>query len=221
MFDKERETHKWDRIFREPNVNTTFKHIDEYQEGLREIANSWKAQGIETILDLGCGVGRNALEFCKKGFKVVGMDISREALVTFNSHLDQENLTVNLVKGTNNTLPFSNESFDAILAVRSLQHGSLKNIRDSISEIARVLKPRGSIFVSVCGRYAMGRLRPNLVSTATRIGDNLYIPNEGWERGIIHYIFNKKVIYNLFKDFQMQNFWEDSEDYYCFLAYKK
>jgi len=118
-------------------------------------------------------------------------------------------------------LPFENESFDAILAIRTLQHGSLEDIKKGIDEMARILKPKGSVLVSVCGRYSKGKQRPNLVKTATKIGDNLYIPNYGREKGVVHYIFNKKNIKKLFCDFAIPKIWKDSEDYYCFLAYKK
>ena len=102
-----------------------------------------------------------------------------------------------------------------------LQHGSLEDVQTSIKEIARVLKPEGSAFITVCGRYSHGKTRPNLVKTATKIGNHLYIPNHGQEKGITHYIFNKKNINKMFSCFSVPKIWKDSDDYYCFLAYKK
>jgi len=61
MLSKEEETQdKWDHIFREPG-NAVYKNLGEYQEGLAEVINFWKMQGVKTVLDLGCGVGRNSL----------------------------------------------------------------------------------------------------------------------------------------------------------------
>lgn len=40
------------------------------------IIDMCKLNGIERILDLACGYGRHSLEFAKRGFEVVGVDIT-------------------------------------------------------------------------------------------------------------------------------------------------
>ncbi len=42
------------------------------------------------ILDLGCGTGRVAIPLARHGFKVTGLDLSREMLEIFNGKLDAE-----------------------------------------------------------------------------------------------------------------------------------
>jgi hypothetical protein len=46
-----------------------------------------------------------------------------------------------------------------------------------------------------------------------------YVPIEGGEMGLIHYLFNKELIRKEFKDFQIPKIWIDSEGrHYCFLG---
>jgi len=217
MANIEREMQKeWDNIYtgRDPAV---YKNHKTYQDGLMEVIKLWKTQGVETVLDLGCGIGRNSLQIKKNGFNVFGIDISLYALTLLDSNLH----TQNSVEGSFSNLPFADESFDAVLAARVLQHGSLESIQTGIKEISRILKPKGTTFVTVCGRFSHGEVRPNLIKTATKIKDRLYVPNYGQEKGVTHYIFNKKNIKKTFRNFSIPKIWKDSDDYYCFLAYKK
>ncbi|MBC8265399.1 MAG: class I SAM-dependent methyltransferase [Flavobacteriales bacterium] len=92
------------------------------------------------ILELGCGIGRNAM-FIKKHFNEVeyhGIDILSEEKV--DSFIDFQN--VNLEKSV---LPYETEYFDVIIFTHVLEH--LNNPLSLGSEINRVLKSGGKIYV--------------------------------------------------------------------------
>lgn len=42
------------------------------------LAKKWQEEGVHSILDLGCGLGRHALYFTQKGFKVTAVDLSAD-----------------------------------------------------------------------------------------------------------------------------------------------
>ncbi|MEK7072021.1 MAG: class I SAM-dependent methyltransferase, partial [Patescibacteria group bacterium] len=66
-------------------------------------------------------------------------------------------------------LPYNDNYFDAIVSVQVLQHGKEKDIKKSLKEVVRVLKPNGLIFITLCGRVSKGQVRFCLVKTAKKI----------------------------------------------------
>lgn len=95
------------------------------------------------VLDLGCGAGKNTKYLETKGFNVVGIDFSCQAL-----KLAQKAKTKSvLIQGDAARLPFKNKTFDFIIDVgcfHCLPPGIQDRARD---EILRVLKPKGLYFL--------------------------------------------------------------------------
>lgn len=97
------------------------------------------------VLDLACGSGRHSLELCRRGFEVVGADISPELLEIARSDATEQGLEAEFVEADLRELDFDAE-FDVVL---SLNDGAIgyfetdeENLR-SFGVIARSLKPGG------------------------------------------------------------------------------
>ena len=103
---------------------------------------------VSTLLDLGCGDGTNAQTLTKKGFKVTGLDISQEGLRIAQ---EKSNATF-LFHDIFTTLPFPNESFDAVLAYQSLNHAEKPKILTAFKEVSRVLKKDGLFLIRIANR---------------------------------------------------------------------
>lgn len=56
------------------------------------LINHLKLNGSEKILDVACGFGRHALVFAKRGFSVVGIDMSKEFIRQAQEHQEKEQL---------------------------------------------------------------------------------------------------------------------------------
>ncbi|MES1257335.1 MAG: class I SAM-dependent methyltransferase [Acidobacteriota bacterium] len=84
------------------------------------------------VLDLGCRSGSFSRDRYP-GVNVVG--------------LDRDPLSVPGVRADAAALPFADGSFDAIIANHSLEH--MDRLSEVLREIGRVVKPEGSLFVSV------------------------------------------------------------------------
>lgn len=95
------------------------------------------------VLDLGCGPGRKETDFRKACAFVVGCDytnaVARNAFVSAG------------LRGDAYKLPFKDESFDAVITDFVLEH--LEFADQAASEIARVLKPGGSLFFRTPNLY--------------------------------------------------------------------
>ncbi len=94
-----------------------------------------------TILDLGCGSGRDSLYFYDKGYKVVAVDPSTAMCSETRKRVPIE---VFLMRAED--IGFI-EKFDAVWACASLIHVARENMRATVSKIIQALKC-GGIFYS-------------------------------------------------------------------------
>jgi demethylmenaquinone methyltransferase/2-methoxy-6-polyprenyl-1,4-benzoquinol methylase len=100
----------------------------------------------ERILDVATGTGMVAAELLSRAScAVVGIDQSPEMLAAararFASHRD--GACVELVEGQAETLPFSEDSFDALTFTYLLRY--VEDPRATVRELARVVRPGGRV----------------------------------------------------------------------------
>lgn len=92
------------------------------------------------ILDLGCGTGISTRQLVRIG-EVVGCDI--DAVMLKHARLNKAK-NIKYVLGAAEKLPFKDKSFDAVTAFAAFHWFDNKK---ALSEIKRVLKPRGLFFI--------------------------------------------------------------------------
>ncbi|MGB4378475.1 MAG: class I SAM-dependent methyltransferase, partial [Limnochordia bacterium] len=63
------------------------------------------------ILDIGCGMGREAFALSDLGFSVVGIDISQEAITQVTELAGEAGYHIPFLHYDGHTLPFEDESF--------------------------------------------------------------------------------------------------------------
>lgn len=218
---------RWEDIFRNQEAYSYYS-LSEPHEDMDEISASFREHDVKKILDLGCGTGRNLFFLSMQGFEIHGIDLSKTAIAEIKKicgNIPERNRTGSEI-GLNtgdifSRLPFDDDCFDAIISVQALQHSDEKGIIYAISEIKRVLKPGGLIFITVCGRISRGIVRHCLVKTAKKISERTYIPTCGEEIGMTHFIYDKKTLLRHYSGFNIIRIWKDKRDYYCLLAEKK
>ncbi len=96
-------------------------------------------------LDVGCGDGKFASSLVASAAEVTGIDISEKAL-RFAQCLVPE---VRFLKMDVTNLQFSDESFDVVTCLDTLEHLPDSEVRKAIVEMSRVLKRDGHLIVSV------------------------------------------------------------------------
>ena len=109
----------------------------------------------DRLLDLGCGGGRHAFEAARRGAHVVALDSRREELVQAGAVLAAMEETGELPAGASGllvradalALPFPEGAFDRVIAAEVLEH--IPEDSTALSELARVLRPGGSMAVTV------------------------------------------------------------------------
>jgi len=95
------------------------------------------------LLDLGCGPGFHSVYAQNKGFEVTALDLSEEMVKLAKQK------GINAIVGDIEDLPFSNESFDGIMAYNSLLHIPKSFIHKIVDDLANILKSKGVLFVSL------------------------------------------------------------------------
>lgn len=104
-----------------------------------------------TVLDMGCGNGRNSIYLAKEGMKVIGIDFSRGLLKIAKNKVEWREVAdrVNLLEGEVGSLPLKNDSVDSVLFIATLHHLPTPQERlQSLLEIKLCLKPGGAVLIS-------------------------------------------------------------------------
>ena len=98
------------------------------------------------ILDYGCGYGRTLAELSQAGFEnLVGVDSSSAMLARARAAVAGPGL----VRNDEHSIPFTDESFDAVLlfaVLTCIPDGDQQ--RSLMSELERVLRPGGLLYIS-------------------------------------------------------------------------
>ncbi|MGC9975741.1 MAG: class I SAM-dependent methyltransferase [Syntrophales bacterium] len=93
------------------------------------------------ILEVGCGMGTDALMFAREGFKVTGLDITPAHLVLAEKLFNLYNARGTFLEGNAEALPFPDNTFDCVYSFGVLHH--TPDTGKAINEIRRVLVPQG------------------------------------------------------------------------------
>lgn len=201
----------WEEIFKKHG-----KVFTKTQEDIPNVAKLFKKMKIKRILDLGCGTGRHVIYLSKKGFDVYGFDVSRTGVIYTKKWLKKEKLNAKvIVHEMTKKFPYPDNFFDAVISIQVIHHNKLNKVRKTIREIKRVLRKNGMIFISVATSKKL------LNKKYKKIAPGTYIHLDGKEKGLVHYYFNKKKIYEEFRDFKIRNIHIDSNDIFCILGEKK
>ena len=94
------------------------------------------------ILDLGCGSGRDSLEFIKQGYNVTAVDGSKELSIAASKLIEQE-----VICSKFEELQLT-EKFHGIWACASLLHVNKNHIVDVIQNVSSNLKINGIFYMS-------------------------------------------------------------------------
>lgn len=101
------------------------------------------------ILDLGTGSGYLSFPIAKKypNISIIGLDIVEKALEANRFKAKEENIrNISFVTYDGIDFPFADNEFDMVISRYALHH--FPDIQKSISEVSRVIKPEGFLFIS-------------------------------------------------------------------------
>lgn len=133
---------QWEGGYRTADNESFYEHAFDYiMEVLHPPAGA-------TFLDVGCGPCAHSVRLARRGMNVRAIDFSESALKMAEEYVRERGLEdrISLQRESLLGMSFPDESFDYILCWGVLMH--IPEVGRAVSEIARVLKPGGTLIVS-------------------------------------------------------------------------
>lgn len=180
------------------------------------------------ILDIGCGHGRHIIYFARKGYNVYGIDNNSSAISKLQKNLSKHGL--NAILKTNDftkSLPYPRNSFDLIIATRSIHHTNTKNVKKIFKEIGKILKSRGLLFLQVPDYEGAKKIEKTWIEYGKPVShkwseSHTYIPLSGPENGVPHHSFDKEELMQFLRNYEILRLHVGKKHYhgYCVIAKK-
>ena len=172
----------WNRLFESPQ--NILRHPDPLAVELSQTLRRGSR-----VLDLGCGGGRHLIALAEAGHRVAGMDIAPRGLEHCREWLASSSLEAELVLGDfRSPLPFNGSIFDAVLSIKTINHGDLEDIRQVFEEITRITRPGGrfvgSVISSEDARYGDGE----------QIAEHTFVHDRPPEDGVPHHYVTEAAL---------------------------
>ncbi|MEW6517184.1 MAG: class I SAM-dependent methyltransferase [candidate division FCPU426 bacterium] len=114
-----------------------------------EVIKNRRIDSFERLLDAGCGTGNYAIALAKAGFRVIGTDFADGMLAKAQEKISRdlsENVSFRRAD-LNYPLDFPQEYFDYVVSMSVMQ--AVADFYFTLSEFHRVLKPQGTIVLSL------------------------------------------------------------------------
>ncbi len=178
-------------------------------EFLREYINKYDSKN-KTVLDLGCGTGRDSLLALEKGFKVVSLDFSEKQLELLGKKVKERGFENKhtLILGDMSDIDFKEESFDIVMAIASLHHLKKEEQIEIVKKIEKWVKKGGYVLVSVWA-YENERFKGREQETYVKWGK--------YKR--YYYLFRNGELKELFEDtdLKVEKYFREGMNYWIVL----
>ncbi|MDX6578146.1 MAG: hypothetical protein QOE96_4099 [Blastocatellia bacterium] len=106
------------------------------------------------LLEVGCGMGTDLLQFARGGALVTGVDLTPRSIQISQQHFAVYGASGEFAISDGEHLPFADESFDVVYSNGVLHH--TPDTADVVSEVHRVLRPGGQARVMLYHRGSLG-----------------------------------------------------------------
>ncbi len=154
----------WEELFNDDFIRAServtdgqiAREVDFIEDSLAVVAGA-------TVLDMACGTGRHAIDFVRRGYQVVGFDLSLAMLARAADEAEERGLTLNFVQGDMREMTFE-ETFDGIYCWNT-SFGYFEEEKNAqvIAKVHRALKKGGQFLLDVVNRDWVMRQSPSLV----------------------------------------------------------
>lgn len=129
----------------------------------------------QSILDVGCGTGKLLLRMAQQypRSQCIGLDISEGMFDAAQKQATQHHLSnVVFQKGDVQTIEFPDASFDRVVAMHMLYHAG--DIEKALSEIFRVVKPKGMVIATANSMHSRKKLGDLKALAAHEMGRGVF-----------------------------------------------
>ncbi len=150
-----------------------------------------KSELEKKVLDCGAGGILPPLTlFNQRGYETHGIDISETQVQKAKDFCNELGFDLNIIKGDMRKLPYESESFSFVYSYNTIFHLTKNDIKLALTEITRVLKQSGLIYVNFLS------IDDDLFGEGQEIGKGEYLQKEG----------NGEVVYTFFENDELKEY---------------
>jgi len=146
-----------------------------------------KTKNLKTLLDLGCGDGRDSIYFSNKGLKVTAVDFSESGIEELKARQNRIDCVLKDIRNVN----FPKNSFDVIYAHLALHYFDDKTTSNIFDNLYKILKKGGLIFIKCKSTD------DPLFGKGEKVGENMY------KKGHIRHFFTKEYMTEKLRGFKI------------------
>jgi len=117
-----------------------YRYDGRWQPVAKEIISHFGLKAGDRVLDVGCAKGFLVKDLVALGIDAYGVDVSQYALMNC-----EPEVVGRLQIGTAESLPFPDESFDAVLSINTIHNLSRDRCKLALKEIQRLAPGRGFV----------------------------------------------------------------------------
>jgi len=163
----------------------------------------------DTVLDLGCGVGRHAIYLSKRGARVYAIDESEAAIAKLKESAASLDLDIK-AEVCNYLTAQPAQEFDCIIAFNVIYHGDFLHFSRSVFKCGDLLKSNGRLFFTCPSRddakYGSGN----------KVAEHTYESLNSIHSGDVHYFTDEPELRNLMCEFDnvkietQEHYWDNN-----------
>ena len=158
----------------------------------------------QTVLDLGCGTGIDAVFLAQRGVRVMGIDASPSMIAQSRAKLaaaELDDLVDLRVMEVARLGSLPRQGFDGIICAFAAL-STIAELDEVAASVARLLVPRGILVVHLLNRWSLwewlGLVRSRQVAAAARLGRNPVRNFTIGGRTVPHYLYHPRATYARF-----------------------
>lgn len=159
---------------------------------LRELFSAMQGRH-RKLLEVGCGIGVDSVQLANRGFDVIAVDLTENALVVAKEFAAHRRVSIDFRLGDAERLDFPDETFDVVYSFGVLHH--TPGIEKAVAEVHRVLKRGGTAHVMLYHRNSL----VNLVHRLLRLPYES--PRSRKDHCPVVYTFSRRGARKLFSEF--------------------
>ena len=194
-----------EKMVQQHNIQTYYENSNfaiKFVEGLRlkVIVKALKGLAGKKILEVGCGAG-HVLQRIQNN-KLYGIDLSTQMIAWAKERLRGKDVALSLSNADD--LPFSDNSFEAVLCTEVIEH--VVDPDRVVAEMLRVCKSGGTMIITVPNEEMINKVKDCIIALGLRrflLGGNYDMPERMEEEWHLHVFDVKELIERLSKKIEI------------------
>ncbi len=142
------------------------------------------------VLEIGCGVGIDSLQFARAGAELTAVDLTPNAILFAKRNIELHGLHATFINANAESLDLPDDHFDAVYSHGVLHH--TPRPQKAVDEVYRVLKPGGEAVIMLYKKYSWMHLLTFI--------KGVYVEHEAKEAPVI-FFYSCKEVRHLFSNF--------------------